>query len=237
MTYIMKSAVHHGSAPYFVKGIVGESLRGDTWMGRTVFEAFGFVRSSIAGEIPDIQLHALPWSYPFPNQDSPKRWKVDPRSSLTVFSTLIYPKSRGTLRLASADPLAKPVIDMGYLSAPDDGKVLLDGMELIRQTMASSLIANGVSLELNPGTGWPARDALQRELPNWVNSVYHGVGTCRMGADSDERSVVDPRLRVRGIEGLRVADASIMPSIVGGNTNAPAMMIGEHAAEIVLGAR
>jgi choline dehydrogenase-like flavoprotein len=237
MTYVMKSAVHHGSAPYFVKGIVGESLRGDTWMGRTVFEAFGFVRSSIAGEIPDIQLHALPWSYPFPNQDSPKRWKVDPRSSLTVFSTLIYPKSRGTFRLASADPLDKPVIDMGYLSEPDDGKILLDGMELIRQTMASSLIAPGVSLELNPGTGWSSRDELERELPNWVNSVYHGVGTCRMGADSDERSVVDPRLRVRGIEGLRVADASIMPSIVGGNTNAPAMMIGEHAAEIILNAR
>jgi choline dehydrogenase-like flavoprotein len=236
MTYVMKSAVHHGNAPYFFKGIVGESLRGDTWMGRTVFEAFGFVRSSIAGEIPDIQLHALPWSYPFPNQDSPKRWKVDPRSSLTIFSTLIYPKSRGTVRLASADPLAKPVIDMGYLSEPDDGKVLIDGMELIRQTMASSLVAPGVSLELNPGQSWPTRSSLEKELPNWANSVYHGVGTCRMGADSDPRSVVDPQLRVRGIEGLRVADASVMPAIVGGNTNAPAMMIGEHAAAIILGA-
>lgn len=233
MTYVMKSAVHHGSAPYFFKGILREELTGETWLGRTVFEAFGFVRSSIAGEIPDIQLHALPWSYPFPNQDSPKRWKVDPRSSLTVFSTLIYPKSRGTVRLASADPLAKPVIDMGYLSEPDDSKVLLDGMELIRDTMSSSLIAPGVTLELNPGSQWPDRAAMEKELPNWANSVYHGVGTCRMG--SDERAVVDPHLRVRGIEGLRVADASIMPSIVGGNTNAPAMMIGEHAASLILG--
>lgn len=235
MTYVMRSAVHHGSAPYFFKGILAEELRGDTWMGRTVFEAFGFVRSSIAGEIPDIQLHALPWSYPFPNQDSPKRWKVDPRSSLTVFSTLIYPKSRGTVRLASADPLAKPLIDMGYLAEPDDARVLIDGMELIRQTMASSLIAPGVSLELNPGTAWPARADLEAELPNWASSVYHGVGTCRMGADGDPRAVLDPRLRVRGIDGLRVADASIMPAIVGGNTNAPAMMIGEHAAAIILG--
>jgi choline dehydrogenase-like flavoprotein len=235
MTYVMKSAVHHGSAPYFFKGIVKEELKGDTWLSRTVFEAFGFVRSSIAGEIPDIQLHALPWSYPFPNQDSPKRWKVDPRSSLTIFSTLIYPKSRGTVRLASCDPLAKPVIDMGYLSEPDDGKVLIDGMELIRETMSSSLVAPGVSLELNPGSRWPDRAALEKELPNWASSVYHGVGTCRMG--SDERAVVDPRLRVRGIEGLRVADASIMPGIVGGNTNAPAMMIGEHAARLILGGR
>ena len=233
MTYVMTSAVHHGSAPYFFKGILAEELKGDTWLGRTVFEAFGFVRSSIAGEVPDIQLHALPWSYPFPNQDSPKRWKVDPRSSLTIFSTLIYPKSRGTVRLASADPLAKPLIDMGYLSDPDDGKVLLDGMELIREIMSSSLIAPGVTLELNPGTQWPDRAAMEKELPNWATSVYHGVGTCRMG--SDERAVVDPRLRVRGIEGLRVADASIMPAIVGGNTNAPAMMIGEHAASLILG--
>jgi choline dehydrogenase len=233
MTWCMKSAIHHGKASYFFSGILKEELRGDTWLARTVFEAFGFVRSSIAGEIPDIQLHVLPWSYPFPNQDSAKRWKVDPRSSLTVFSTLIYPKSRGTLRLASADPLAKPVIDMGYLSDPDDAAVLLDGMELVREIMASSLIAPGVTLELNPGQGYPDRAALARELPNWATSVYHGVGTCRMG--SDERAVVDPRLRVRGIEGLRVADASIMPAIVGGNTNAPAMMIGEHAAGIILG--
>jgi choline dehydrogenase-like flavoprotein len=234
MTYVMKSAVHHGSAPYFFKGILAEELKGDTWLSRTVFEAFGFVRSSIAGEIPDIQLHALPWSYPFPNQDSPKRWKVDPRASLTIFSTLIYPKSRGTVRLASADPAAKPVIDMGYLSEPDDSTVLLDGMELIRDVMSSSLIAPGVTQELNPGSSWPDRAALAKELPHWATSVYHGVGTCRMGAESDERGVVDPRLRVRGIEGLRVADASIMPSIVGGNTNAPAMMIGEHAASIIL---
>jgi choline dehydrogenase-like flavoprotein len=234
MTYVMKSAVHHGSAPYFFKGILAEELKGDTWLSRTVFEAFGFVRSSIAGEIPDIQLHALPWSYPFPNQDSPKRWKVDPRSSLTIFSTLIYPKSRGTVRLASADPAAKPVIDMGYLSEPDDSTVLLDGMDLIRDIMSSSLIAPGVTQELNPGPSWADRAALAKELPNWATSVYHGVGTCRMGAESDERAVVSPDLKVRGIEGLRVADASIMPSIIGGNTNAPAMMIGEHAASIIL---
>jgi len=243
MTYCMDSARNRGTTPYFVGGIVAEAVRGDTWMGRTVFEAVGFVRSSLAsgtsggsgssgaGQIPDIQVHALPWSYPFPNQDSPARQKVDKRPALTIMPTLIYPKSRGTLRLASADPSAAPVIDPGYLTEPDDSRVLLDGMELIREVMASKIISGQVSLELNPGQDFPDRAALARELPNRATSVYHAVGTCRMG--TGDQAVVDPELRVRGIDGLRVADASIMPSITGGNTNAPAMMIGEHAAALI----
>jgi choline dehydrogenase-like flavoprotein len=231
MTYCMTSARNRGTTPYFAGGVISEAVRGGTWMGRTVFEAVGFVRSSQARDIPDIQVHALPWSYPFPNQDSPARQKVDKRCALTIMPTLIYPKSRGTLRLASADPAAAPVIDPGYLTEPDDSRLLLDGIELIRETMASDLIAGQVSLELNPGPGFGDRAALAAELPNRATSVYHAVGTCRMG--SDERAVVDPELRVRGIDGLRVADASIMPSITGGNTNAPAMMIGEHAAQLI----
>ena len=113
LTYVMKSARNRGTTPYFVGGILSEAVRGDTWMGRSVFEMVGFVRSSLAGPVPDIQLHALPWSYPFPNQDAPTRHVVDKRSALTIFSTLIYPKSRGTLRLASADPAAAPLIDPG----------------------------------------------------------------------------------------------------------------------------
>jgi choline dehydrogenase len=231
MTYCMTSARNRGTTPYFVGGIVKEAIRGDTWMGRTVFEAVGFVRSPQAGPIPDIQVHALPWSYPFPNQDSPARQKVDKRCALTIMPTLIYPKSRGTLRLASADPSAAPVIDPGYLTEPDDSRLLLDGIELIRETMASPLIADQVSLELNPGPGYPDRAGLARELPNRATSVYHAVGSCRMG--TDDHAVVDPALRVRGIDALRVADASVMPSITGGNTNAPAMMIAERAAELI----
>ncbi len=234
MTYCMTSARHRGTTPYFACGVLTEAIRGGSWMGRTVFEVLGFVRSPRAtgpGQIPDLQVHVLPWSYPFPNQDSPARHKVDKRSALTIMPTLIYPKSRGTLRLASADPSAAPVIDPGYLTEPDDARLLLDGMELIRATMASKIIAGQVSLELSPGPAYPDRDALARELPNRATSVYHAVGTCRMG--TDERAVVDPALRVRGIDGLRVADASIMPSIPGGNTNAPAMMIGEHCASLI----
>jgi choline dehydrogenase-like flavoprotein len=210
-----------------------EAVRGGTWMGRTVFEAAGFVRSGQAGEIPDLQLQALPWSYPFPNQDAPTRHKVDKRPALTIMTTLIYPHSRGTLRLASADPAAAPLIDPGYLTEAADTEILLDGMELVRAVMSSKAIAGDIELELSPGRDHPDRAALARELPNRATSVYHPVGTCRMGVD--ERAVVDPALRVLGVDGLRVADASIMPGITGGNTNAPAMMIGEHCASLMLG--
>lgn len=234
MTFIMDTARHRGTAPYFAKGVAKEWTKGGTWVARSVFEAVGFVRSGQAGDVPDIQIHALPWSYPFPNQDAPVRHKVDKRPALTIMPTLIYPKSRGTVRLASADPAAAPVIDPGYLSDPDDARLLLDGIELVREVMNNKIIAGDVKAELSPGPSYTGRAALAKELPNRATTVYHPVGSCRMG--SDERAVVDPALRVRGVEGLRVADASIMPSIIGGNTNAPSMMIGEHAATLILGA-
>jgi choline dehydrogenase len=230
LTYTTKTGRNRGTAPYFAQGLIQEALRGGTWVSRTVFEAVAFVRSSIATNVPDIQIHALPWAYPSPNQDAPVRHRVDKRPALTLLATLIYPKSRGTVRLASSDPTAGPLIDPGYLREPADTQVLLDGMEMVREAMNSGLVAPDVA-ELHPGPAFADRAALAREVPNRATTVYHPVGTCRMG--SDERAVVDPQLRVRGIEGLRVADAAIMPSITGGNTNAPAMMIGEHCAAIL----
>lgn len=231
MTFLMRNAIHRGTPLHFLSGIVGEATRGDGWFGRTVFEAAGFVRTSFADDIPDLQIHALPWSYPVPNQDLPVRHKVDTRPALTIFPTLIYPKSRGELRLASADPLAAPLIDPGYLDDPADADLLMEGIAMIREVMANKLIAGSVGGEFTPGDALADETALRRELPNRVHSVYHPVGTCRMGVD--ERAVVDPQLRVRGIDGLRVADASIMPSITGGNTNAPSMMIGEQCAALI----
>jgi choline dehydrogenase-like flavoprotein len=233
MCFLMPEARNKGTAPYFARGYVKEMTRGGTWVGRTVFESVGFVRSPAADTAPDLQIHVLPWSYPGPNQDAPVRHKADPRRTLTVMPTLIYPKSRGTLRLASADPLAAPLIDPAYLRERADTELLLDGMELVREAMAHSSLAGRVQGESAPGPAHADRAALAAELPNRATTVYHPVGTCRMGVD--ERAVVDPALRVRGVAGLRVADASIMPSIVGGNTNAAAMMIGEHAAALILG--
>ena len=233
MTFLAPTAVHKGSAWHFFGGMVAEATRGDGWFGRTVFEGGGFVRSSRANGVPDIQIHSLPWSYPSPNQDAPIRHVVDPRPALTVMPTLIYPKSRGEVRLASADSGTPPTIDPHYLEDPDDGRFLIEGMRLVREVMAHKRLEGIVMGELHPGAEFRDDAALARELPTRVHTVYHPVGTCRMG--SDERSVVDPQLRVRGVDSLRVADASIMPTITGGNTNAPTLMIGERCAELIRG--
>jgi choline dehydrogenase-like flavoprotein len=156
---------------------------------------------------------------------------VDGRPALTVLPTLIYPKSRGELRLASADPTAAPLIDPHYLEEPDDRRFLVAGMKLVREIMAHANLRDVVTRELHPGPDVKGDEGLAGDLPMRIHTTYHPVGTCRMG--SDERAVVDPQLRVRGVEGLRVADASVMPTITGGNTNAPSMMIGERCAELL----
>jgi choline dehydrogenase len=150
---------------------------------------------------------------------------------MTIMPTLIYPKSRGTVRLLSADPTAAPEIDPRYLEDPDDVRLLLEGIKLSREIMNSRQLRGMIDGELHPGPAFASDEAIRGELPMRIHTVYHPVGTCRMG--QDERSVVDPQLRVRGVAGLRVADASIMPTVTGGNTNAPAMMIGERCAELM----
>ena len=233
LTFHVTSSTMRGNARFFAKGVAKEVLRpGSTFLANSVFESVGFVRTSHATDLPDLQLHLLPWSYVSPNQDAPIRHDVDPRPSITLLSTLIYPRSRGTLRLASGDPMDAPLIDPRYLAEPADLEVLAEGSEMIREIMASAAFGGTVKSEIHPGADLRGRE-LRREILNRATSVYHGVGTCRMGVD--ERAVVGPDLKVRGFEGLRVADASIMPSITGGNTNAPAIMIGEKAAELILG--
>jgi choline dehydrogenase len=233
MTYHATSAKMKGNAFFFARGVAREVMRaGSTFLANSVFESVGFVRTSQATDVPDLQLHLLPWSYVSPNQDEPIRHKVDPRTSLTVLVTLIYPKSRGTLRLASADPTAAPLIDFQYLADPADLDVLTEGSEMVREIMGGAAFGGSIKEEIHPGADLKGT-ALRDAILNRATSVYHGVGTCRMGVD--ELAVVSPDLKVRGVEGLRVADASIMPSITGGNTNAPAIMIGEKAAALVLG--
>ncbi|WP_330180704.1 FAD-dependent oxidoreductase [Nocardia sp. NBC_01503] len=233
LTFAMPTAVNRSSPGYFARALLRESMRDNsTWLARSVFEVVAFLRTPYATNVPDLQLHVLPWGYPGPNQDAPIRHTPDPRQSLTIMATMIYPQSRGTLRLTSTDPTAAPAIDPNYLAEQRDLDTLVHGMELTREIMSANSIRGLVDAEIAPGPQYPTRADLAAEVPNRATTVYHPVGTCRMGVD--ERAVVDPTLRVRGVEGLRVADASIMPSIVGGNTNASTMMIGEHAASIIL---
>ncbi|WP_435771604.1 GMC family oxidoreductase [Nocardioides sp. SYSU DS0651] len=232
LTFHVPTVTHRGKASYFAGGLVRQLARGTSFLENSVFESVGFVRTSFATDVPDLQLHMLPWSYVSPNQDEPIRHDVDPRPAVTVFSTLIYPRSRGTLRLASSDPLAAPLIDYGFFNEPDDLEVLAEGTEMIREIMKGAAFGGAVKDEIHPGAALQGKE-LREALRIRSTSVYHGVGTCRMGVD--DRAVVGPDLKVKGIDGLRVADASIMPSITGGNTNAPCFMIGEKAAELILG--
>ncbi|WP_030167420.1 GMC family oxidoreductase [Spirillospora albida] len=231
VSFRMDSALRRPTPAYFLRGLAQARLRRSGWASGSQFEATAFVRTSLSGAIPDLQVMALYWVYPFPNQDGDKPVRPPTtRPGLSVFPTLIYPESRGTVRLAGPDPSLPPLIDPAYLSAGKDADVLLEGISIARQVMAGTGDNRG---EIRPGPEYTDPAELRRFLPNIVHSVYHPVGTCRMG--SDERAVVDPRLRVLGVDNLRVADASVMPTVTGGNTNAPSIMIGERCADLVLG--
>lgn len=231
-TYLARTG-RAGNAFTILRDIIQEYTLGDTWMGRTVFEGGAFLKSDPSLPIPDTQLHSLPFSYPSPNQDGPERPYVSPRSAFTIMATLIYPKSRGALTLPSNDPNAKPIIDNGYLSDPADLEMLLKQVKMCQQIAKTAPMTDFLRKQLSPSPSAFDDAALRAEIKLRATSVYHPVGTCKMGMD--ETAVVDPSLKVRGIEGLRVADASIMPSITGGNTNAPSIMIGEKAAQLILG--
>ncbi|WP_232235981.1 GMC family oxidoreductase [Nocardia sp. BMG51109] len=219
----------------FARAMARECARPrSTYLSHTLFEAIAFVDSGVQDrtDLPDLQMFILPMSYP-ENQDEPGlHLAADPSPSLTLLPTMIYPESRGTVRLASTDPFTAPLIDPNYLAEPRDLATLVAGMELVRETVAHGAVAREVGREVLPGVGRTGADLADFARRN-ASGVYHPVGTCRMG--TDERAVVDPELRVHGVDGLRVADASIMPRIVGGNTNAAAMMIGERAAELIIG--
>lgn len=231
ITFRAKGSGHRGTPFHFLGGLVKESISGDTWFGRTLFEAGAFLKVTPDSKVPDLQFHTLPWGYPDPNQDGPGRPHVDTGECFTLFSTLIYPKSRGEMTLVSSDPSVAPIIDPHYLEHPDDAKVLAKGFRLARDILRGSKMAKHVQEELAPGGHRQSEQELDYEVRLRAFTVYHPVGTCRMG--TDERAVVDPSCKVRGVEGLRVADAAIMPSITGGNTNAPCIAIGERAAGFI----
>jgi choline dehydrogenase len=231
ITYRAPTSLHRGAAPHFFAGMVKEYLFGNGWFGRTVFEGGAFIKSRDDAPIPDIQIHTLPWGYPTPNQDGPERPDIDTGHCLTVMPTLIYPKSRGELLLTSNRPDQTPHIDPHFLEEPEDLQLLLTAIRKCREICAHAEMAEHLNEELTPGAARASDAELTQEIRLRAMTVYHPVGSCKMGVD--EMAVVDPTLKVRGIEGLRVADASIMPHVTGGNTNAPSMMIGERAAALV----
>jgi choline dehydrogenase-like flavoprotein len=143
---------------------------------------------------------------------------------------VLRPRSRGEVRLSSADPTAAPEIDPNFLSDDDDLRRLMRGARIMFRIMEAPAFSSVAGPYLYEGPDC-TDEALIADIRARSDTIYHPVGTCRMGTDAG--AVVDPLLRVRGVEGLRVADASIMPNLISGNTNAPSIMIGEKAADII----
>ncbi|MEH6702936.1 GMC family oxidoreductase, partial [Parasphingorhabdus sp.] len=192
-----------------------------------VAEAGGFVQSSPDRDRPNVQFHFLPTYL----KDHGRKLAFGYGYTLHICDLL--PKSRGYISLKSSDPMADPLIQPGYLADPDDLKTIIAAFKIGRRILDAPAMAAHSAAEVHPGPSVQTDDEIAAFIRDTAETIYHPTGTCRMGADAE--SVVDASLRVRGISGLRVVDASIMPSLVAGNTNAPTMMIAENAADMILG--
>ena len=195
----------------------------------TVFpmDAVAHLRSDPALERPDLQIYLCPMRV-----NPIREGSLWPRShGFNLHWNVLRPQSRGRVGLHSADPFAPPWIWHNYLAADEDRRLNRRALALCREIMADAAFAPFRGRETEPGPQCVDAAAIDAFLSEMPNSGYHPVGTCRMGADED--AVVDPRLRVRGLSGLRVVDASVMPRLVGGNTNAPTIMIAERAATLI----
>ncbi len=194
-----------------------------------VAEGGAFVKSDPTQPRPNLQLHFLPALL----RDHGRKTVLG--YGLTLHICDLLPKSRGRITLASADPAAAPNIYAGYLSHADDLATLLAGLKIGRTVLAAPALAQHISHEMEPGPAAQSNEALIAHIRASAESIYHPVGTCRMGRD--EAAPCDPAGRVRGVECLRVIDASIMPSLPAGNTNAPTMMLAENIARMMLVAK
>jgi choline dehydrogenase len=203
-------------------------------MTTNIAEAGGFARTDSGLPAPDIQWHVLP--VPYENGGL-----TDPASrALSVLITLVAVGSRGRIRLSSADPRHKPSIDPAYLSDSSDLDPLVRAVGMVREFAAARPLARLAKSEIAPGSDVRTDVELREWVRGNLSTIYHPVGTCAMGGDSRLAasrltSVLDTELRVRGIEGLRVVDASVMPTLPRGNTNAPTIAIAERAADLIAG--
>jgi choline dehydrogenase-like flavoprotein len=188
-------------------------------------EAGGFLRLTPDSPVPEVQLHVV-----MALVDDHAR-KLHWRHGLSCHVCVLRPKSRGTVTVAGDDMREPPVIDPKYLEHPDDIEQMVGGYHLARRLLDAPAIKPRLGRDLFT-EGVESEAEVREVIHARAETIYHPVGTCRMGVD--EEAVVDSALRVRGVGGLRVVDASVMPTLVGGNTNAPVIMIAEKAAEMIL---
>jgi choline dehydrogenase len=193
------------------------------------FESCGFIRSRAGIRYPDIQFHFLPLAVAYDGSTMAEghgfQAHVGPMRS----------KSRGFVRLRTADPADKPAIRFNYMSHPDDWTEMRACVRLTREIFGQAALKPFAGRELQPGADVVTDEAIDAFVRDHVESAYHPSCTCKIGGDGDPMAVVDAELRVRGVEGLRVVDSSVMPSVTTGNLNAPTIMIGEKGADHILG--
>jgi len=185
-----------------------------------------FVKSDPSRATPDLQFVCYPLTYDTTG-DPPHKFP-----GFTAGICLLHPESRGSITLKSSDPFAAPAIKLNFLSTPGDRATAVAGVTAMREVCAAAAMQRGSPVEFAPGAGYESEEELSEGIGKIGATIFHPVGTCKMGAD--DRAVVDARLRVHGMEGLRVVDASIMPTIISGNTNATTIMIGEKASDMIL---
>ncbi len=213
-------------------GLVWQAVRyalfRDGMLGGVAAPIRAFVRSREGLEAPDILLGWVPML----TEPGPRGPRISRQSGMTCYAHPMRPESKGHIHITSAEPRKPPAINFNFLSSPIDAEITARAVRIARSVMTAPAMAHLRVSELAPGAPLVTDD----EILDWVRgsaeTTYHPVGTCKMG--SDPMAVVDAQLRVRGVEGLRVADASIMPTLTSGNTNAPSIMIGEKAADMVL---
>jgi choline dehydrogenase len=204
-------------------------LRHDGLGATNHFETGGFVRSRAGVPYPDLQYHFLPLAVSYDGKS------LAPGHGFQAHIGPMRSQSRGWVRLASADPPAAPRIRFNYMSHPDDWTAMRAAVRLTREIFAQPAFDRYRGQEIQPGDVVQTDAEIDAFVREKAESAYHPCGTCRMGRTDDQRAVVDPECRVIGLEGLRVIDSSIMPTITTGNLNAPTIMIGEKGADHVRG--
>jgi choline dehydrogenase-like flavoprotein len=210
-----------------VKGVFEWRNRRSGMLTTNFAEAGGFIKSAPEESIPDLQLHFVVGKL----VDHGRKTVLGHGYSCHV--CLLRPKSRGTLRLASSDPQVAPLIDPAFLQDPDDVARLVHGFKRMRSLLQQPALARHGGIESAASRDAQSDAQIEQFVRHHADTIYHPVGTCRMGPDPAAGAVVDARLRVHGVDGLRVVDASVMPSVVGGNTNAPVIMMGEKAVDMI----
>lgn len=213
-----------------LRSVLNYLVRRKGMLTSNVAEAYGFVRSKESLALPDIEVIFAPVAYVQEGLNG------IPSHGVSLGPVLLQPQSRGSITLASADPGDKVIIDAGYLSDPEgaDRATMLRALGIVSDIIASpsiSAVTSGRYIAPLGAERLPAEERLSAALEGTSHTLYHPTSTARMGTDTS--SVVDPQLRVRGVSGLRVADASVMPEIIRGHTHAPTVVIGEKAAELL----